>query len=135
MECIYFSEDDGTAAVEFRRDLAGLPDEFQPVVTYWAEVMIQRALDLTDLTTVQGLGLDENELFAPWRGSKQPTLTQTLGDTLVKHTHITAIRFPSDVAKLAGLTGNNVVVYRAQVKPPDRVSIVGPTGRKLQTWP
>ncbi len=133
--CLYMSEDEQTANVEYARPLPGMTGPDEPVVTYSASVQLQRVLDLTDPNTLKSLRLSKKDLYAPWRGKKTPTLTQLLGEAVAKHSNIVAIRFPSDAARDAGSTGVNVVIYHDRVATPDSVSILGPSGSVLQTWP
>ncbi len=132
VECVYFAEDEATAAAEYEFHHLG---QRQPVTTYFAEVRLRRVLDLGDAGTLSVLGLDGRDLRAPWRGARRPTATQLLGDAVSRQTEIAAIRFPSEAARLKGFVGANVVIFRACVRRPDQVHILGPSRKPLQKWP
>lgn len=134
IECVYFSEDDATARLEYERQWANLRAGKQPVVTYFAEVRLRRVLDLGSRKTLEILKLKASDLHKSWRGADKPTLTQLLGEAVSEHSRISAIRYPSDAARAAALTGCNVVIYRNNVKRPDSVRILGPDKKPLAKW-
>lgn len=134
IECVYFSEDDATARLEYARQWAGLRAGKQPVVTYFAEVRLRRVLDLTSARTMEVLELKPRDLHQPWRTAASPTATQRLGKAVCDHSLIAAIRYPSDAAKEAGVAGCNMVVFRDRIKSPDSVRILGPTRKPLGRW-
>ena len=130
--CVYFAEDEATAAAEYHRHGLGRRD---PVVTYFAEVGLGRIVDLCSAETVSSLGLRARDLRAPWVGTRRPTPTQCLGEAVSRQSSVAAIRFPSEAAKACGLNRANVVIFRHCVRRPDFVRILGPTKRPLQKWP
>lgn len=130
--CVYFAEDEATAAAEFGRHFAS---SREPFVTYFAEVQLRAVLDLCDVDTMEALDLTPADLQAPWIGVRAPTVTQILGDTMARQKRISAIRFPSDASRAQGRNGANVVIYQSCVSRPDFVRILGPTREPLQTWP
>jgi len=132
VRCVYFAEDEATAAVEYERHVMR---RRQPFVTYFAEVRLRRVLDLCDATSLSALALSIGDLRAPWVGTRKPTATQRLGESVSRQSDISAIRFPSDAAGMKGFAGANVVIFRDCVRRPDRVQILGPTKKPLQRWP
>src|SRR5439155_12154049 len=98
IECVYFSEDEPTARIEYERQWANLRAGKQPVVTYFAQVRLRRVLDLSAGKTVETLGLTSGDLHKPWRDADKPTVTQLLGEAVSEHSSISAIRYSSDAA-------------------------------------
>lgn len=135
IECVYFSEDEATARLEYARQWAHLRARKQPVVTYFAEAQLRRVLDLSSRKTLETLKLKSRDLHRPWRGAERPTVTQLLGEAVSDHSLISAIRYPSEAAKAAGHTGYNVVIYRTNVRRPSSVRILGPDKKPLGKWP
>jgi hypothetical protein len=129
---VYFAEDEATAGAEY--DFHH-PGQRQPVTTYFAEVRLRHALDLGDRATLGVLGLKNSDLRTAWRGAQQPTAAQLLGGAVSRQADISAIRFPSEAARLRGFAGANVVIFRDCVRHPDYVRILGPTKKPLQQWP
>lgn len=130
--CVYFAEDEATAAAEYERHNSG---RRQPFATYFAEVRLRQVLDLCDASTLSALGLTASDLRAPWVGAHKPTVTQSLGEAVSQQTDISAIRFPSAAARASGFVGANVVIFQDCVRRPDHVHILGPTRKPLQKWP
>lgn len=130
--CVYFAEDEATAAAEHARHNMG---KRHPFATYFAEVRFRRVIDLCDTGTVAALGLVARDLKTPWVGARKPTATQCLGEAVNRRGDISAIRFPSDAARAKGFAGANVVIFRDCVQRPDHVHILGPTKKPLQKWP
>jgi RES domain-containing protein len=133
--CVYFSESEAIAHLEYARQWTGLRAGRQPLVTFFAEVRLRRVLDLTSAKTLKFLKLTLRDLHKPWGGAGKPTVTQLLGEAVSKHSSISAIYYPSDAAKKAGQFGCNVVIYRNNVKRPDSVRILGPNRHPLGKWP
>jgi len=132
VNCVYFAEDEPTAAVEYERHTRPLK---QPFATYFAEVEFAAVLDLCSPTTAKALGLTARDLQANWVRAKRPTATQLLGEAVSQQIRIAAIRFPSDAARKNGFTGANVVIFYDSMLSPDYVHILGPTRKPLQEWP
>jgi RES domain-containing protein len=132
VECVYFAEDEATAAAEYEFHH---PGQRQPVTTFFAEVRLRQVLDLGHDRTLSLLGINASELRAAWRGARKPTVTQLLGEAVNRQADIAAIRFPSEAARLKGFAGANVVIYRDCVQHHDQVHILGPTKKPLQKWP
>jgi len=135
VNCVYFSQDDQTAGAEYLSYWSGTPAEYQPRVTYFARVNLHRVLDLTQPATQLALGFKTDDLHQPWRLARSATLTQMLGAAVARQARVSAIRYPSDAAFRAGDAGANVVVFRNSVRKPDRVDILGPNKKSLQSWP
>jgi|SRR5919108_2907229 RES domain-containing protein len=135
VECVYFSEDEATACLEYAQQWANLRAGKQPVVTYFAEVRLRQVLDLSSGKTLAILKLTSRDLHKPWRGADKPTVTQLLGEAVSEHSIIPAIRYPSDAAKKAGQSGCNIVIFHNNVKRPNSVAILGPDRKPLGRWP
>jgi RES domain-containing protein len=135
IQCVYFSENETTARLEYARQWAGLRPAQQPLVTYFAEVRLRRALDLSSGKILEILKLTPRDLRQPWRGAGKPTMTQLLGEAVSRRSVISAIRYPSEAAETAGQSGCNIVIYRNNVKRPDSVRILGPDRNPLGHWP
>lgn len=132
VRCVYFAEDEATAAAEYERHTRPLR---QPFATYFAEVEFSAILDLCSPATVKALGLTTRDFQANWTRAKRPTAAQLLGEAVSQQTGIAAIRFPSDAARKQGFAGANVVIFYECVRRPDHVHILGPTKKPLQRWP
>ncbi|PYJ99444.1 MAG: hypothetical protein DME23_09560 [Verrucomicrobia bacterium] len=132
IHCVYFAEDERTAVAEYERHNVS---RHQPFVTYFAEVVLKRIIDLCSTETVKALGLKPRDLRAPWVGARRPTVTQLLGKALNSGSVAAAIRFPSEAARAQRFAGAKVVVFQDCVRRPDFVRILGPTKKPLQRWP
>jgi RES domain-containing protein len=135
VHCVYFSEDDATARLEFARQWGALRGAKQPAVTFFAEIRLRKVLDLASTDVLNALNLKPADLHKPWRGSKRPTITQLLGHAVAEHSPICAIRYPSEAARAMAASGCNVVIYPGNVKRPDSVRILGPARKPLDKWP
>lgn len=130
------SEDRATAELEYNRifSVDASLEPRQPAVEFHARVRLaaRGVIDLMDTETIEALGLIERDLFAQWRhGQLAPT--QLLGAAIDRLGTIAAARYPSAAAHEVGASGTNVVIFRAGVKTPDSVEIIGPRGA-LQVW-
>jgi hypothetical protein len=134
VECLYFSETEATAQAEYRLAWRSTAAEHQPKLTFTARVRLRMILDLGNQETVRLLGLTRDDLEGTWR-LRQPTRLQELGRAISRQSAITALRFPSAAAPKAGARGWNVAIYPASLEPPDRVEILGRTGRPLEILP
>ena len=74
VECVYFSETEEVANLEYTARLRGFAVKF-PKVIYCAEARLAKVLDLTLPGTLNALGISDAALFQTWRGAKQ-TWTQ-----------------------------------------------------------
>ena len=84
---------------------------------------------------MEALALTPGDLQATWARAVRPTMTQLLGEAVSRQSKISAIRFPSDAARMKGFVGANVVIFRDCLRRPDHVHILGPTRKPLQKWP
>lgn len=134
VRCVYFSEDEATARLEYARRFGISRGARQPVGIYFASVSLTKVVDLADAATRDALKLKPKELALPWQLAKKATRTQLLG-LVASQKAFAAIRFPSDAARAGGTSGCNVVIFRDGVQAPDRVEILGPTRKPLQKWP
>ncbi len=134
VRCVYFSEDEATARLEYARRFGTSRGAQQPLGTYFAEVSLTKVVDLADPATRDAFKLGPKDLAVAWHRAKTPTRTQLLGQ-VASQGAVAAIRFPSDAARVKGTPGFNVVIFRKGVQAPDRVHILGPTKKPLQKWP
>lgn len=134
VECVYFADDERTAREEYVAGFGGLASVRQPRTIFFARVRLARVLDLTDLATLEHVGLDEAERDAPWRTADSPTRAQLLGEAVSRQSKVSAIRYPSVAAAAAGVAGANVVIFRASLAPGDLVEVLGPDREPLDAW-
>ena len=132
VKCVYFAEDEATATAEYERRTLPL---HQPFATFFAEVELAAVLDLCSAATLKALGLTVPDLQANWVRARRPIATQVLGEAVSQQVQLTAIRFPSDAARMKGFAGANGVIFYDTMLSPDYVHILGPTKRSLQKWP
>lgn len=132
VKCVYFAEDEATAAAEYERHSRPL---HQPFATLFADVELAAVLDLCSAASLKALGLTAHDLKANWVRAKRPTATQLLGEAVSRQVGLAAIRFPSDAARVKGFAGANVVIFYDTMLSPDFVHILGPTKKPLQKWP
>ncbi|HKQ37045.1 MAG TPA: RES family NAD+ phosphorylase [Verrucomicrobiae bacterium] len=133
VECIYFAQDEETARAEHRcQDHPA--QSFRPVCMFFADASLN-ILDLTLRSVRKALDLTEKDLRAPWERVRHPTRTQLLGTAVNKQGKFAGIRYPSDAARAHGFRGHNVVIFRACVRRPSFVRVLGEHKRRLQSWP
>jgi len=132
VRCVYFAEDEATAAAEYERHTRPLR---QPFATFFAEVELAAVLDLCSAGTLKALSLTPRDLQANWARAKRPTAAQLLGEAVSQQVRLAAIRYPSDAARMKGFAGANVVIFHDSLRRPDHVHILGPTKKPLQKWP
>lgn len=135
VHCVYFGTDSAVVRSEYEEMWKGLEGEHQPATEYKASVKLHRVLDLTDPATLTWLGVTEDDLFAPWRFSKDATVTQLIGLAVYETGLFSAIRYPSNAIHDLEKAGANVVIFRDCVKAPDSVLILGNALDPLQKWP
>ena len=135
VRCLYFSEGAETAEAERARYWEGQRGEYQPRVTYFAEVTLRALLDLENGAVLLALQLQPSDLHLPWRFAPEPTATQRLGAAVAQTGRFSAIRYPSDAARERHRPGWNVGIFLDCVSAPDRLEILGPEDEPLQTWP
>lgn len=135
VSCLYFSESERAADVEYRRGFGGTIAAQQPKLTYRAEVELRHVIDFDDAEALRVLGIDRLELRSPWRTASAATRLQELGLAISHQRRISAVRYPSEALARAGVKGWNVVIYRSALAAPDRVRILGPAGEALEELP
>lgn len=135
IECLYFSEDDETADLEYKNSWLGTVAQHQPKLTFHARVSISGMLDLENAAVRMPLGLTEADLLAPWRLSTHETPLQRLGRAIALQHRIAAVRYRSVVARAAGATGGNVAIFYGALHAPDRVEVLGRKGEVLEVLP
>jgi len=132
VNCVYFAEDEATAAAEYERHTRAL---HQPFATFFAEVELAAVLDLCSAATLRGLGFTAPDLQVNWLRAKRPTAMRLLGEKASQQARLAAIRFPSDAARRKGFAGANVAIFYDTMLRSDYVHILGPTRKPLQKWP
>lgn len=133
IQCIYFAEDEETARAEHR--CQDHPAQgFRPLCMFFADASLN-VLDLTMRSVRKALALTDKDLRAPWERVRHPTRTQLLGTAISKQRKLAAIRYPSDAARAHGFRGQNVVIFRACVRRPSFVRVLGERKKPLQCWP
>ena len=135
VNCVYFGETIEVARAEYEGVWKGLVGKDQPVTIYYANVVLQRVLDVTSDATLEALEVDDKDLFKNWRRATRPALTQLLGQAVNETGLFSAIRYPSSAAANRGQAGINFVIFGRCIRSPDSVRILGPTRRPLQEWP
>lgn len=135
VEGVYFSADESTASLEYARYWAPFGSQYQPKLTFFADLTVGHALDLGDPEVRRKLEVSDDDLFGAWRRRPGATTLQRLGAAIAAQTRIAAVLFPSAAARDAGGTGNNVVVYRSALLAPGSLVVLGPSGTVLERWP
>jgi RES domain-containing protein len=137
VNCVYFSETEAVAKCEYDDQWKGTTEKNQPVITFYAEIDLDRVLDLANPAVLKALGLQPTDLKAPWRTVSAPTTTQLLGQAINDYQRIAAIRYPSQAAAIQKQNGFNFVIFQGNVLfSPNFVRILGPAkGKPLQSWP
>jgi hypothetical protein len=95
------------------------------------------AIDLTEPSAWEPLGLTEDDFFGPWRDLRvqRPTPLMRIGAFLNQIGRIPAILYPSCAAHEQGQSGINVAVFRNAVVPPYWVNAYGLNGELRAAWP
>jgi len=102
VNCLYFSESERVAMLEYRRAFAGTSVANAPKLTFIAEVDLRRIIDLEKTETKSVLDLSAADLSELWRGAALPTRLQQLGGAVSKQRVVSAIRYLSPVVKKRG---------------------------------
>jgi RES domain-containing protein len=135
-QCLYFSESEATALMEYRRQFHDFMQRAkQPVTLFFSQVRLQHVLDLADRRTRRKLGITLKDLLSNWGYGLSPTTAQRLGEAVAAQERISAIRYPSVAAIKANVSGFNVVIFTLNVREPDFLRILGPTKKPLQKFP
>lgn len=135
VECVYFAETEATADLEYRQRFKGTAAAHQPKLTFFARVRLARIVDLSHPDVCLALGGTQSDLFGPWRPASNLTRLQCIGLEVSRHAKFAGVRFPSAAAHLAGRAGWNIVAFRAALKPPDYLQILGIADEVLEVWP
>jgi RES domain-containing protein len=133
--CLYASESEATANSEYLGPLAGTQARHQPRLLYFAQVKLAKIVDCGDASVREMLTCTDDDFYGTWRLAPVSTRLQRLGLALSRQRAISAVRFPSHAAHLAGRPGWNVAIYPAALAPPDRVDILGPDSAALESLP
>jgi RES domain-containing protein len=135
VDCLYFSETERIASIEYRRPFRGTSAANEPRLTFVADVDLRRIVDLQKPAVLKALGLSSADLFEPWRGVASPTRLQQLGLAIGTQDLISAIRYPSDACRQLGVKGWNVALFPDAIVAPNRLSILGRSGASLEELP
>jgi RES domain-containing protein len=130
IECIYWSENETVARLEYRRYHQGV----ETYETFFCRYKVN-VVDLADSDVLSALGLNDSDLRARWRTASSPPETQLLGHAVSLQQRFAAIRFPSDAARSAGESGFNYVVFRASLRNPHFIEVATDPGLAVQRWP
>jgi hypothetical protein len=135
VESVYFSVGEKTASLEYDRYWTSFGSQFQPKLTFFADLSVAHAIDLEDVDVRGRLGVTDDDLFGGWLRRRGQTRLQRLGLAISRQGRAAAIRYPSAAAHARGAGGANVVVFRMSLQPPDSLVILGPRGKVLERWP
>jgi RES domain-containing protein len=135
VDCLYFSETERVADLEYRRRFAGVALSAEPRLTFSAQVDLKHVVDLSKPAILRVLGLSTEDLFGPWRGASSPTRLQRLGHAISAQRRIGAIRFPSDACRRARTKGWNLAIFPGAIAVPSSVRILGRSGTTLDELP
>lgn len=135
VDCLYFSETERVADLEYRRRFSGLGAATEPQLTFFAEVNLKHVVDLSRRAVLKALGISADEVFGAWRSVSSPTRLQRLGLAVSTQRRVSAIRFASDACRRAGTKGWNVAIFPNAVVAPSRVRILGKSGASLEELP
>jgi RES domain-containing protein len=135
VSCLYFSESEEVANLEYRRGFEGTAGESQPKLTFVADVDLKHIVDLAEQEVLDLLGLSERDFFEPWRQLASPTRLQQLGLAISSQRVICAIRYPSNACHHFGTSGWNLAIFPSALARPSRVRILGEGGKPLEELP
>jgi hypothetical protein len=79
VRCIYFSEDERTAAEELRRGYSDFLDSEQPRVAFTGRANLARVIDLGNPSVADALGISEPDLYGDWQFASSLTPLQQVG--------------------------------------------------------
>jgi RES domain-containing protein len=133
--CLYFSADEETAKAEYEAQWRGTPKEHQPKLIFTARVNLRHVVDLGDTRALEALQLAEEDLFGNWLLRPSPTPLERVGRAIAHQRAVTALRFPSAATHRVGREGWNLAIFRAALKSPDRIEILGNSGDPLEMLP
>jgi RES domain-containing protein len=133
IRALYVSGDATTAGEEWERRSRQMQNQLQQVL-YSVEASVV-TLDLGDATILAALNLTQADLTAPWQFVPRPSTTQRLGEAVSKQQRFSAIRYPSDAARVRGFNGFNMVIFPTAIVVPQSVIIYDDRGIEIQRWP
>ena len=133
--CLYASETEATANLEFLQLLRGTGAEYQPKLTFSLRIRLAKIVDCEEEPIRRALSLGERDFHGPWRMAASPTLLQRWGAAISGQRVVTAVRYPSAAAHAAGESGWNVAIFPAALVPPDSVAILAAADRLLEVLP
>jgi len=135
VDCLYFSETERVADLEFRGRFAGVGTATEPRLTFFARVDLKDVVDLSGPAVLKALGMSIDDVLEAWRSAPSPTRLQRLGLAVSSQRRVCAIRFASDACRRAGTTGWNVAVFPGAIVAPSRVWILGRSDTSLEELP
>lgn len=118
VECLYFSETERVATLEYRRAFAATRAARAPKLMFSADVDLPHVIDLEKANVLSALALSVHDVFEPWRTAVAATKIQRLGLAVNEQRIVSAIRYPSDAGRRAGAKGCNVAIFRASIAAP-----------------
>jgi hypothetical protein len=121
VDCLYFSETERVADLEYRRRFAGVGAATEPRLTFFAQVNLKHVVDLSRPAVRKTLGISGEDLFETWRSAPSPTRLQRLGISVSRQRRVSAIRFASDACRRTGTKGWNVAIFPGAIVAPSRV--------------
>ena len=131
IECVYWSEKETTAQLEYRRYTKIL----SAYETFFCNIDLA-FVDLEDASVLAALDLRSADLHRRWRTSSLPVKTQILGLAVSRQNRFAAIRFPSDAGRAAGQDGFNYVIFRDSLRgTSSSIEVVTDPSLKAQRWP
>lgn len=131
--CIYMAEEQETALSEFNK--YALSAKPEPFIVFTGHLKAERIIDLSDSATREQLGITEAHLYNPFRLQKSPTRLESLGLAISTQKGIAGIRFPSAASHSNGKAGNNLVIFKNSITPPDQLEIQNIDSTKPERWP
>jgi len=127
VECLYFSETERIAAIEYRRAFAGTSTADAPRLTFVAQVDLRRVVDLEKPDVRRILGLSTADLIEPWRGVTSPTRLQQLGLAISGQRLVAAIRYSVRCLSAVGCEG----LERGDLPGDDRDAVLAAYSRDI----
>src|SRR5207237_6281743 len=132
VDCLYFSETEHVANLEYGRRFVGLGAATEPRVTAFAQVDLKHVVDLSRPAVLKALGISIDDMFALWRSAPSPTRIQRLGLAVSGQRRVSAIRFASEACRRIGTAGWNVAIFPDAIVAPSQVRILGKSGATLE---
>jgi RES domain-containing protein len=135
VDCLYFSETERVASLEYRRRFTDLATATEPQLLFFAHVDLKQIVDLSRRAVLKRLDVSSDDLFGPWRSAASPTRLQRVGLAISSQRRVSAIRYPSDACRRAGTKGWNVAIFPGAIAAPSRLRILGKSGASLEELP